>query len=133
MNSFLDSLNPELREVIQLTGVAVSYEAGESVFECGGTGEALYIIESGTVRVHDGDLVLNKLGDGDVFGEIAALGGIDRTASVTVEKDLRVLRVESDALYDALQERPVALRALKRHGPKNDQTVLGSACGATGT
>lgn len=114
MNSFLESLNPELRDVIQLTGVAVSYEAGQSVFECGDAGEALYIIESGTVRVHDGDLVLNKLGDGDVFGEIAALGGIDRTASVTVEEDLRVLRVESDALYNALQERPVALRALIR-------------------
>ena len=112
MNNFLASLNPELRDVIERTAVAVSYEAGQSVFECGDAGDALYIVESGTVRVHDGDLVLNMLGDGDVFGEIAALGGIDRTASVTAVEDLRVLRVESEALYNALQERPVALRSL---------------------
>ena len=112
MSNVLESLNPELREVIRLNGVSVSIEAGQPVFKSGEPGEAIYVIESGTARVHDGDLVLNRLGEGDVFGEIAALGGIERTASVTAEEDVRVLRVESEALFDALQERPVALRGL---------------------
>lgn len=112
VSSFLESLNPELRDVIRLTGAPVSYKAGQSVFKYGDAGVAIYIIESGTVRVHDGDLVLNMLGDGDVFGELAALGGVERTASATAEEDLKVLRVESEALFNALQERPAALRGL---------------------
>ncbi len=112
MNTFLESLNPELRDAIQLIGITISFEAGQSVFNRGDAGTAIYVIESGGARVHDGDLVLNMLGEGDVFGEIAGLGGTVRTASVTADEDLAVLRVESEALYSALQKRPEALRGL---------------------
>jgi sigma-B regulation protein RsbU (phosphoserine phosphatase) len=112
MSSFLDSLHVELREAIQLIGVSVSVDAGQAVFECGEKGTALYIIEKGRARVHDGDLVLNTIGAGDLFGEIAGLGGLERTASVTAEEDLTLLQVESDALYSAVQTRPEALKDL---------------------
>ena len=98
MSSFLDSLHADLREAIQLIGVRIIVESGQAVFECGEPGTALYIIEKGRARVHDGDLVLNTLGEGDLFGEIAGLGGLPRTASVTAEEDLTLLQVESDAL-----------------------------------
>jgi len=112
MSSFLDSLHAELREAIQLIGVSITVEAGQTVFNCGEPGTALYIIEKGRARVHDGDLVLNSIGKGDLFGEIAGLGGLERTASVTAEEDLTLLQVESDALYSALQTRPGALKNL---------------------
>ena len=112
MSAFLESLNPELREAIRLIGVTVSFKAGQSVFNRGDAGEALYVIESGGVRVHDGDLVLNVLGEGDVFGEIAGLGGSNRTASVTAEEDLAVLRVECGALLSAAEKQPRALKGL---------------------
>jgi sigma-B regulation protein RsbU (phosphoserine phosphatase) len=72
----------------------------------------MYIILSGSVRIHDDELLLNTLGEGEVFGEIAGLAGADRTASVTAEEDLDLLRVERDTLLDAVQERPEALRGL---------------------
>ena len=112
MSSFLDSLHADLREAIQLISVSISVEAGQAVFNCGEQGTALYIIEKGRARVHDGDLVLNTIGEGDLFGEIAGLGGLERTASVTAEEDLTLLQVESDALYSAVQTRPDALKNL---------------------
>lgn len=112
MSKFLESLTPDLRNAIELVGVEVTLAAGDVVFNRGDPGEALYVIEEGSVRVHDGDLVLNNLGEGDVFGEIAGLGGMERTASVTVEEDIRLLRVERDALYSALRTRPEALQGL---------------------
>jgi sigma-B regulation protein RsbU (phosphoserine phosphatase) len=112
MSSFLDSLHADLREAIQLISVSISVEAGQAVFNCGELGTALYIIEKGRARVHDGDLVLNMLGEGELFGEIAGLGGLERTASVTAEEDLTLLQVESDALYSAVQTRPDALKNL---------------------
>jgi sigma-B regulation protein RsbU (phosphoserine phosphatase) len=112
MSSFLDSLHADLREAIELTGISISVAAGQAVFKRGDAGTALYIIEKGSARVHDGDLVLNTIGQGDLFGEIAGLGGLERTASVTAEEDLTLLQVEHDDLYNALQTRPEALKNL---------------------
>jgi sigma-B regulation protein RsbU (phosphoserine phosphatase) len=112
MNTFLESLAPDLREAIKLAASEVHFSEGEAVFNRGDVGLALYVIEKGSVRVHDGDLVLNRLGPGEVFGEIAGLGGMERTASVTAEADLELLRVEREALYGTLRTRPEALKGL---------------------
>jgi len=96
MSIFLDSLKDDLREAIERTGVTVTLEAKQKVFERGDPGEAFYIIEKGSVIVHDGDLVLNELGEGEAFGEIAGLGGMERTATVTAAEDLTLLRVERE-------------------------------------
>lgn len=112
MNTFLESLTPELREAIELAASEVRFEKGQAVFNRGDVGLALYIIEKGRVRVHDGNLVLNRLGPGEVFGEIAGLGRMERTASITAEEDLELLRVEREALYTAVRARPEALTEL---------------------
>lgn len=112
MSNFLETLDPTLQEAIRKSGVRVSYGPDESVFSRGDPGKAMYIIVSGSVRIHDDDLLLNTLGEGEVFGEIAGLAGADRTASVTAEEDLVLLRVERDMLLEAVQERPEALRGL---------------------
>ncbi len=112
MSEFLDSLNPELREAMELTAERVQFEAGQAVFNRGDPGLAIYVIQEGSVRVHDDDLVLNRLGEGDIFGEIAGIGAIERTASVTAENDLTVMRIEREALFSAVQTRPEALKGL---------------------
>ena len=73
MSDFLESLNPDLREAVELVGECINFEAGQTVFSRGDPGSSFYVIRNGTARVHDGDLVLNELGAGDVFGEIAGL------------------------------------------------------------
>jgi sigma-B regulation protein RsbU (phosphoserine phosphatase) len=112
MSNFLETLDPTLQAAIRKSGVRVSYGPDEPVFSRGDPGKAMYIIVSGSVRIHDDDLLLNTLGEGEVFGEIAGLAGADRTASVTAAEDLDLLRVEREMLLEAVQERPEALRGL---------------------
>jgi phosphoserine phosphatase RsbU/P len=112
MSTFLDSLKPDLRNAIESAGVSETLVAGQTVFERGDSGEAFYIIEKGRVTVHDGDLVLNELGAGEAFGEIAALGGMERTATVTAAQDLSLIRIERETLYGALQAEPAGLQHL---------------------
>ena len=114
MSDFLASLNTPLREAMQQIAVSLEFNAGQTIFSRGELGDALYIIETGTVRVHDGDLILNHLEKGDVFGEIAGLGEMERTASVTAEQDISVLRVDREALYEAVLGQPEALKGLVR-------------------
>ena len=112
MNAFLASISPELREAIESVGDPVRFEAGNIVFERGDPGNAMYVIIDGRVCIHDGDLVLNHLGEGELFGEIGALGGAERTATVTAEENLLLLRVEREALFSAARACPGALHGL---------------------
>jgi len=70
----------------------VELKGGSNLFRVGDSGDAMYIIESGRVRITvtdaDGrEVILASLGHGDFFGEIAMLDGQGRSAAATVTED----------------------------------------------
>lgn len=77
-------------------------------------GISMYLIVGGRVRVHDGDRTLNELGDRDVFGEMAALDAVPRSASVTTIEETRLLRLDQDALYGIMSGRIEVVRVIIR-------------------
>jgi sigma-B regulation protein RsbU (phosphoserine phosphatase) len=89
----------------------VSVKADERIMEKGDEGTTMYIIVDGQVRIHDDDLTLTHLGQGDVFGEMAALDSEVRSASVTAEVDTTLFQLEQSSVYDVLSRRPEAARA----------------------
>jgi len=73
----------------------VELKGGSNLFRVGDSGDAMYIIESGRVRITvtdaDGrEVILASLGHGDFFGEIAMLDGQGRSAAATVTEDSRL-------------------------------------------
>jgi CRP-like cAMP-binding protein len=67
---------------------------------------AFYAVVDGRVVVHrDGKAVVH-LGPGDSFGERGLLDRAPRNATVTTEMDTTLLRVEGDALLDAVEAAP---------------------------
>src|SRR5690349_9652150 len=82
-----------------------SVSATETIVRKGEPGDCMYIVADGKVRVHDGDLILNFLGPGSVFGEMALLDAEPRMASVTAEQDTYLFRVGQEAFYDLLARR----------------------------
>ena len=74
---------------------SVELKGGSSLFRVGDSGDAMYIIESGRVRITvtdaDGrEVILASLGHGDFFGEMAMLDGHGRSADATVTEDSRL-------------------------------------------
>src|SRR5437773_12139202 len=70
-------------------------KAGSSLFRVGDSGDAMYIIESGRVRITvtdaDGrEVILASLSHGDFFGEMAMLDGHGRSADAAVTEDSRL-------------------------------------------
>jgi CRP/FNR family transcriptional regulator, cyclic AMP receptor protein len=129
--------NPELLAQIplfaqltpqELGGLAVllqqhRYASGEVVFHQGDAGAALYIIESGEVKIvlqspEGKETVLVLLGPGDFFGELALLDGEPRSADAvaTAASALLILRREDFARYVTEQPRMTVslLAALSR-------------------
>lgn len=76
----------------------VQVKAGDTVFEAGDFGDALYIIANGRLKVHIGDKVIAEVGERQVVGEMAALNPEPRSASVTAIEDSLLLRMSSDNL-----------------------------------
>ena len=92
----------------------VEVEAGEPIVTKGEPGDSLYIIVQGRVRVRDGERVLNDLGEGDVFGELALLDPEPRMATVTAVEPTQLLQLAQGPFHELIHERPeVALGVLR--------------------
>jgi MFS family permease len=75
---------------------------------------AFYAVVDGQVVVHrNGDAVAH-IGPGGSFGERGLLDSAPRNATVTTEQETTVLRIEGDALLEALEQAPVLSSALDR-------------------
>lgn len=75
---------------------------------------AFYAVVDGGVVVHrDGDVVAH-IGPGASFGERGLLDSAPRNATVTTERETTVLRIEGEALLEALEQAPLLTTALDR-------------------
>src|SRR5512132_1951939 len=89
----------------------VNYPAGETIFNEHDRGDALYILEEGSVRiwVYDEDVkevTLAELKPGDFFGELAVLDRGERSSSATAIVDTHLHRLSSDDFQKFLMEHP---------------------------
>lgn len=89
----------------------VTYRFGDIIVREGDEGDSMFIVLSGQARaIHQHDeeeIVLTRMGPGDVFGEIAALRGEKRTATVRASGDVSALRLGSVRLHELMREFPV--------------------------
>jgi CRP/FNR family transcriptional regulator, cyclic AMP receptor protein len=91
----------------------VNYQAGETIFHEHDRGDALYILEEGTVRiwVMDEDVhevTLAELTPGDFFGELAVLDRGERSSSATAITNIHLHRLSSDDFQQFLTDHPDA-------------------------
>jgi CRP-like cAMP-binding protein len=87
------------------------YPKGTVVVWRGEPGTTLYIIDVGRAKVvitspKGQEAILNVLGPGDFFGDIALLDRHPRTADVIAVEDSHLLLLERDILVRAIEESP---------------------------
>ena len=91
----------------------VNFKAGETIFNEHDRGDALYILEEGSVRIwiYDQDVkdvTLAELKPGDFFGELAVLDRGERSSSATAITDIHLHRLSSDDFQQFLIDHPDA-------------------------
>jgi CRP-like cAMP-binding protein len=90
-----------------------SFAAGERIMRRGMSGTGFYVILDGEATVTLGGEELNRLRQGDFFGEISTLLDEPLTADVTADTPLRVLEIPGPRLEAFLLSYPkVMLRLL---------------------
>ena len=88
----------------------IQYEPGIEIFKEGETGDCMYVIGQGGVRIHKGDTTLAILKDKEVFGELSLLDADTRSASATTETDCVLYKIDQEPFYELLDERPEVAR-----------------------
>ena len=101
------------------------YAPGEVLFREGESGDVMFVIQSGSVRISkhvaDYEKVLATLGPGEFFGEMAILNGKPRTATATVVVKARCLLIEAPTLEEMVANNSeIALRLIKKLAKRLD-------------
>jgi uncharacterized membrane protein len=128
----LRELNPEEKAALADKIDLLRYSTGQSVFNYGDPGHALYIVRSGEVEIYvkndQGEkIVLETSQPGDIFGEVALLDGGTRTAWVSALGDVELLRLDREHFEAYVRQcTPAALNLLSvaaRRLRKSDEVI----------
>ena len=93
------------------------YPVGSTIFDEGDHGDCMHVLRSGAVKVvrpshDDEDVVLDVLGPGKVFGELAVLNSSPRTATLVALADSVTVSVDKKSFDQILDRHPAAVREM---------------------
>lgn len=102
-------------ELARLAGACdeLEVEAGTVLVREGDFGHAVFAIRSGTADVVREGMVINTLGAGDYFGEIAVMSGGRRVASVVATSPLKLVTIFNREIWRLEREAPEVTSALR--------------------
>lgn len=114
------ALTPEAVATLEQHSAVRNFRKNTVVIQKGDESSTLYAVVEGRLKVSIADnegkeVILNTLGPGDHFGELAILGEGPRTATVITLEDSRLLTMSRSAFLDCLAKHPDIALALIRH------------------
>lgn len=121
-------MDDQEREELRVIMTERIFQPGQVVMKAGEPGSAFNIIERGEVEIWltdtDGKkVVLDVLGPGKFFGELAMLSGETRSASATSSEEVVTLELDRDEFFAFLRQRPdAALDVLTELGERLKHT-----------
>jgi len=105
----------ETQKLAQASSVRV-YAPGEAIVHKGKTGNSMFVINRGAVKVQimeDGQpKIINNLRENDFFGEMSLLTGQPRSATVIAEEETEVLQIKKKALKPIFETNPNLVKAI---------------------
>ena len=105
LNLFKDTPENILADLAPLMK-EMQYEQGTEIFKEGETGDCMYIIQQGNIKIHKGNTTLAILKEKEVFGELSLLDADTRSASATAETDCILYKIDQEPFYELMDERP---------------------------
>jgi CRP-like cAMP-binding protein len=84
----------------------VVFEAGQTIFNKGDTGDAMYVVVEGEVSIiHQGTEVAT-MGEGEIFGEMGLIDNAPRSAAAVAKTTAKVVTVDQKRFNFLVQQNP---------------------------
>ena len=89
----------ELWEAVRI-GLPRSYPGGKPIFSEGETDSTVYVLQEGELQVSSAGVTINQINEGEGFGEMAFIEGLDhrRTATVRTLRDSTVIAFDDASI-----------------------------------
>jgi CRP-like cAMP-binding protein len=91
-----------------------NFAAGDVVFAEGDKGDVMYVVRSGEVDIVKNNKVMETLGPGGVFGEMALIDGSPRVATVRAKTDCVLAPINEKSFLFLVHETPYFAIAVMR-------------------
>jgi len=101
---FFRDLSDEEIERIQQVCHQAEYQAGEVIFREGAQADRFYIVLEGAVEVWKGRELLAVHAPGHLFGEMALIDELPRSATVVVKERARLAHIDRDDFHQIIRE-----------------------------
>lgn len=117
--TFGHRLEEDTLDILRAAATRASYPVGTAVCREGERGDTFYVIASGqiaaTQRTEDGgERLLNLLGPGDYFGEMALIDNTPRMATCTAVTAVTLLEVTESTFDELMAQSPTVAFSLSR-------------------
>jgi len=108
---FFRDLDPEALDQLCRYAKHTTLKRGATIFSKGDPGNSLFAVISGTVKMSvssaDGrSAIFNLIGAGEIFGEIALLDGLGRSADVTANTNCEVFVIDRREFIPFVRSQP---------------------------
>jgi len=103
----------------------IEFPAGRYIVRQGQVGTGFYLVVDGRVRVERGGEVLNRLGPGEIFGELSLLDQMPRMAHVMAEEPTVCLGLASWDFTRLLERNPKITLAILREVARRLRSATG--------
>lgn len=82
------------------------YPAGKTIFQTGDAGDLMFAVLGGTVDIIINGQVIETVGGGGVFGEMALIEDRPRAATATVTAEAKVVPIDRKRFMFLVQQNP---------------------------
>lgn len=111
-------IDPKRLRLLAFMSESLKYRAGELLFDQGDEGDSAFVVLDGEasvlINIGGEKREVAVIGKKQVFGEMAVLCNIPRTAAIGAKTDLEVLRIDREAFLKLLSEFPeVSLQVMR--------------------
>jgi CRP/FNR family cyclic AMP-dependent transcriptional regulator len=90
------------------------YTVGEKIFMAEDEGDCMFVVRTGTVEIRYYGQVLDRVGPGGIFGEIAIIDGSTRSATAIAVEGCEVAPITRDGFLTLVRRQPeFALEVMK--------------------
>ena len=92
--------------LLQRSGEGEDFTAGTTIFTQGDPADRMYVVSSGSVSLSFGGRVLETVGPGGLFGEMAVIEREPRSGTAVAETDTTLVGIDKRRFWFLVQETP---------------------------
>ena len=114
-----------LQALMTLDEAPLKLDPGQVIFSAGDAGREMFIVRTGSVDLRIGETLLETVGEGGIFGEMALVDAAPRSATAVAGPDCSLVLVDAATFNDLVRKVPglglevmkVMARRLRRTNP----------------